>query len=266
MLSFICLTICLAQTPLATMPESELNAYLSGLQKNTLTLDDRISEIARKSLGISYADSPLGEGPGAKYDPDPLMDLSQVDCVTFVEQTLSLAASSTYQAAFDRLQRIRYQNGKVDYLYRNHFFISDWIAHNTFCQDVTGEMGVKTGSVTRAISRKDFFVKTKAPELGQEIPDQVQTLAYIPIDKAEEAATHITRPTLVVFAGKIDWLFALHCGFLIPDASGKVMLYHASSKAKAVATIPFAQYASEQSSRYLGFTLYQITEKSLVNW
>ena len=95
--------------------------------------------------------------------------------------------------------------------------------------------------------------------MGQSIADRAVSIAYLPIASAPAAALRIRKPSLVVFIGKIDWLFALHCGIFLPDASGGGTLYHASSKAGKVAGMDLADYAQEQSARYLGFTVYEIT-------
>lgn len=214
----------------------------------------------QSSLGVAYQDGPLGEGPGAKYDSDPLIDPAHVDCVTFVEQSIAFADTQNAVEASALLQKIRYAGGKIDFEARHHFFISDWIAHNTFCHDVTTTLGMPTAKVTRTISRRSFFEKQKAPELGKDTPDKKQTLVYVPVANGAAAEARLPSVALLVFVGKIDWLFALHCGFYVRDANGSGMLYHASSKAGRVIATPLAQYLDENKTRYLGFTAYRVDE------
>jgi len=241
------------------MSEGAVDSYLAQLQARQPDLGARVVDVAKRSLGTPYADSPLGEGQAGKHDQDPLMDLTRVDCVTFVEQTLALAMSDSYKAAFDTLQYIRYRGGEISFECRNHFMIADWTANNTLCRDVTKELAVPIATISRTISRKDFFTRANAPELGQDTPDQVVELAYVATADAAHASKRLPNPALIVFIGKIDWLFALHCGLLIRDEAGKGLLYHASSKAERMVSVDFTSYIEEQASRYLGFTAYAIT-------
>lgn len=249
----------LAGTPLYQQDPADVTVYLTELQRDTPDYLDRLARVVRDSVGTPYHDGPLGEGPNAQYDTDPLIDLSRVDCVTFVEQSAALAAGGDFDHATERLQQIRYAGGRVDFATRNHFTIADWIPNNPWCHDVTGMLGLPVQRVTRTISKADFFRRVKAPELGQDLPDRDVTIAYVPVSAAEEAAARITKPSLIVFIGKIEWLFALHCGIYLPDSAGGGALYHASSKAGTVTAVPLSDYVREQSSRYLGFTVYEIS-------
>lgn len=239
-------------------PEA-MDAYLGQLQSENLLFGARLASVANRSLGTPYAGGPLGEGPDGKYDQDPLVDFGRVDCVTFVEQSLALAISSSHDEAVQRLQGIRYKEGKISFETRNHFMISDWVANNRFCQDMSQDLGTPTAHVSRTISRRDYFPKVKAPELGQDTPDQVITLAYVPTARAADAESRLPSPALIVFIGKIDWLFALHCGLYVRDEHGKGQLIHASSKAESVVAVSLADYLKD-SDRYLGFTAYALRD------
>ena len=248
-----------ASLPISKMSEPALDSYLADLSVREPNFGARLVDVARRSLGTPYADGPLGEGPEGKYDKDPLIDLTRVDCVTFVEQTIALAASASYETALETLRGIRYQDGQTSFESRNHFMISDWIANNTFCRDVTGKLGVPTKTISRKISRKDFFERVNAPELGRDTPDQMIDLVYVASADARSAEKNLPSMALIVFAGKVDWLFALHCGFHLRDEHGEGLLYHASSKAGRVVAESLVDYL-EESTRYLGFTAYNITE------
>lgn len=253
------LVLCLA-APLFEMSESEVSAYLTELQAAHSSFEARVTAIARAATGTPYADGPLGEGPSGEYDQDPLMDLKRVDCVTFVEQTIALAAASSYQEAFTILQRIRYRDGKIDYEARHHFFVSDWLENNPWCRDVSGDLSVPTAALTRTISRRDFFQRVKAPGLGQSTPDRSITIRYVPSASAADAVPHLPQPALIVFIGRRpDWLFALHTGLFLSGDTGTGRLNHASSKAGKVVTTDLIEYLQQNAERYLGFTAYEIT-------
>lgn len=238
----------------------EIDAYLTKLHAPDSTFQVRLEQVIADSLGTPYHDGPLGEGVGAPYDPDPLIDLSRVDCVTFVEQSVALASAPNLSAATEVLQGYRYKDGQVDFLHRNHFMLVDWAPNNPWCIETTADLGVETRKVTRTISKAGFFRRVKAPELGQAIPDRDVTVTYIPIDQAAALAKAIEKPSLVVFIGHVDWLFALHCGIYLPDGTAGGKLVHASSKAGKVAAMDLAEYAASQSERYLGMAVYEIRE------
>lgn len=243
---------------LHTLDDAGVDAWLAGMRVESADFDARLARVAAAALGTPYADGPLGEGPGAPFDPDPLMDLGRVDCVTFVEQAVALAASPTRADAFGLLQRIRYAEGEIDFARRNHYMIADWIANNPWCVDATERLGVATASVTRTISWTGLFEKLKAPGLGADRPDRAVTLRYVPTAATAAAEAALPSPALLVFIGNVDWLFALHCGLYIRDAAGAGRLYHASSKAGEVVAVDLPGYLAENAKRYRGFTAYRI--------
>lgn len=247
--------------PLTTYDPAQMGAYVRALHASAPTFEARLDRVIRDSVGTPYFDGPLGEGPYGTHDKDPLVDFTREDCVTSVEQWIAAASAANFSELFENLQRIRYKDGRIDYESRNHFMITDWIANNTFCEPITESLGVATESVTRTISRKGFFERVKAPGLGLDTPDKVQTVHYIPSARAEEAEVKIQGPALVIFIGKkLDWLFALHCGFFLRDEQGKGRLFQASSKLGHVAEMDLSDYVREQGDRYLGFTVYAVNE------
>lgn len=246
---------------LNTYDPAQMDTYVRTLHAGTPEFVGRLERVIRDSVGTPYFDGPLGEGPYGTQDKDPLIDFTREDCVTSVEQWIATASAANYDELFQNLQRIRYKDGRVDFESRNHFMITDWIANNTFCEPVTDTLGVKTESVTRTISRKGFFERVKASGLGLSTPDQVHTLHYIPSALAEAAEAKIEEPALIVFIGKkLDWLFALHCGFFLRDEQGRGRLFQASSKLGYVAEMDLSDYVDEQGDRYLGFTVYAVRD------
>jgi D-alanyl-D-alanine carboxypeptidase/D-alanyl-D-alanine-endopeptidase (penicillin-binding protein 4) len=262
-MAVIVLCLLVAAPQVYELAPDAMNAYLAELHARQPDFAARLCEIAKRTLGTPYFDGPLGEGPGVKYDPDPLMDLSRVDCVTFVEQSIALAAASSYQQAFDLLQTIRYRNGHVAFEDRNHFMIADWIPNNPFCHDVSKELKIATATVKRTVGRKKFFDLKKAPELVRGASDPTIELTYVPSNEAAKAQAHLPSLALILLVGKADWLFVVHCGLFIRDESGNGLLYHASSIEGKVISIPFTE-PFEKTTRYLGFTAYTIDDPATV--
>ena len=252
----ILVSLAILAAPLFEMTPADVDACLARL--DTCHYASRVASLARAAIGTPYAGDPLGEGPGAPVDAGPLMDLSKVDCVTFVEQVLALAAATSYKDAFDTLQKIRYRDGKIAFENRNHFMEADWVVNNAFCKDATGSLGVPTEKATRTIGRRHFYTLKKLEAFAATANDREMTLEYVPVASAAAAEPKFPSPALILLIGKADWLFTLHCGLFIRDDSGAGLFYHASSKQEKVAAVPFPDIFKD-TTRYIGFTAYQIT-------
>jgi len=259
--AFAVVVALLVAPPIGEMPPAALDGYLAGLHERTPGFAGRIAEVAKRGLGTPYKGDPLGEGPAGAVDTDPLMDLGHVDCVTFVEQTIALAACDSYRAAFHTLQTIRYRTDEVAFENRNHFMAADWVKNNTFCRDVTGDLDTPTKTGTRTIGRKHFFQLKELPDKAREAVDETLDLTYVPADAVAQAEPHLPSPALILLIGKVNWLFTLHCGLYIRDETGQGRFYHASSQAGEVVAVGLAEYLRD-STRYIGFAAYAIAEPS----
>ena len=88
---------------------------------------ERIDRISARFLGRPYLDNPLGGGPEQRERLTATT--TGFDCVTYVETILALAEASTRRSFLDRLRRIRYREGRVEWRLRNHY-MSDWARNN----------------------------------------------------------------------------------------------------------------------------------------
>lgn len=91
---------------------------------------------ARKFKDVPYVGQTLEHLP----DEHLVINLSAMDCTTFVETVLALylchrEGKKTFRDYCYQLQNIRYWDGKVDYAHRLHYF-TQWIKHNHHCQVV----------------------------------------------------------------------------------------------------------------------------------
>lgn len=111
-------------------PRAELEALLTKEQNQTNAIT-RMEIFSAHFLDYSYSDhGPLGEGPHGRYDQDPLYRFDTFDCTTFVETIISLAISSSADSFEENMRSIRYADGVIDYLTRNHFPSLQWIPNN----------------------------------------------------------------------------------------------------------------------------------------
>ena len=79
--------------------------------------------------------------------------------MTFVETSLA-------NGDLDNLINIRYKNGQVNFLNRNHFVETDWLKNNAnLLENVSHQYG-KTSFRTVIIDKKNWFKKVHNTETG----------------------------------------------------------------------------------------------------
>ena len=101
---------------------------------------ERLAFFSASFLGKPYLLGALGEGPDARFDQSPLSRTDAFDCETFVDTVLALALSENQNTFPLCLNKVRYLNGKVSFLTRNHFTALDWNQNNQrqgFLKDIT---------------------------------------------------------------------------------------------------------------------------------
>ncbi len=239
----------------ALAPPRGSGPFLRALHAQVPTRSGRFLAISRLLMGTPVARDPLGEGPGTVPDPDPRLDLTRVDCVTYVEQCLALALDGAVNDPVGTLDQIRYRRSEVGYATRNHFFIADWIEANTaFVEDVTASLGVPTVHVRKTIDRDAFL----AAALGQApTPPNPIDLVYdwIPCNRIADIPPIPGEARIIVFAPEDPGLDARHVGIL----DGTV-LRHASSEAGRVVEVPFLDYCA--AHRWLrGVVVLRVRER-----
>ena len=103
-------------------------------------MPSRITIISAQFLGKPYLLSALGEGPQGLYDQMPLYRFDAFDCETFVDTVLAMALAQNVTQFKQCINDVRYQNGNVSFIHRNHFTCLDWNKNNQkkgFVKDIT---------------------------------------------------------------------------------------------------------------------------------
>ena len=207
--------------------------------------------IGERYVGTKYVNNPLGEG--FLPDNDPIMRTDAFDCTTFVETALA-------NGDLDRLNKIRYKDGIINFTNRNHFVETDWLPNNSdILTDVTRKYGTTATRDVR-IDRANWFEKNYG--ITDTTPIQTVHLRYIPYSILEKINT--TEPLVVLFIGdkykNTDTLgtdlAVMHMGFLLPDGT----LRHASSDRGRVVDVDFYDYVAkrEKSPNNLGIMLLEL--------
>lgn len=211
-----------------------------------------LQHIGKQYLGAKYVNDPLGEEMAP--DTDPLIRYDAFDCMTFVETALANGDK-------DRLTQIRYKNGEISFLNRNHFVESDWIQNNSdIVENVSRKYSDKIAIRKAVIDKQQWFKRVH--NLDTNIPKSLVQMEYIPYSDVSEIKN--TKPLIVLFVidnpkiiDKIGSdLVVSHMGFLLPNG----VLRHASSQSGRVIDVDFKDYIDKQAKNKhnLGLALLEI--------
>lgn len=273
---FALLTLLLASTLAAATPETQ--ALLARFQ-TVQGIANRAQALSAYFLGKPYGfDGPLGEGPGARYDQDPLFRFDTFDCTTFVETVLALAHAQDEQDFEERLRQIRYEHGNIDFTTRNHFTSLDWVPNNIangYLRDITRELApAGVARVASAVIDKPGWYNTLTADMlrvaglspaersarvdewhreGDRFTPVVSDIDYVPIDWIVQnpawlqrlpngAIVNFIRPNWDLTATAGTHENVSHQGWIIRSGN-RVLLRHASpSGDKVVTEIAFLDY------------------------
>ncbi|KTD27930.1 MULTISPECIES: N-acetylmuramoyl-L-alanine amidase-like domain-containing protein [Legionella] len=101
---------------------------------------NRLDVISAQFLGKPYILGALGEGTKAHFDQEPRYRIDGFDCDTYVTTVLALALANDQQGFKQCMMKVRYKDGKVSFITRNHFTSLDWNPNNQqqgFIKDIT---------------------------------------------------------------------------------------------------------------------------------
>lgn len=194
-------------------------------------------KIGERYLGARYVADPLGEGTG--YDTDPLIRFDAFDCMTFVETSMA-------NGNVDALNKIRYRDGIVGFVNRNHFVATQWLTNNaTRVENVSADYG-KTA--TRKITNDIAPWLRVVHGIDTSFAPMTANLTYIPYENLKTIDN--TEPLIVLFvvaprenAKLATDIAVVHMGFLMP---GGKTLRHASSQYGRVMDANFHKYVESR--------------------
>src|SRR5262249_55073871 len=189
-------------------------------------LGSRIELLSRYFLGRPYSDNPLGGGP----DLEERFSASTAafDCVTLVETVLAAACAADANEFPGLLKQIRYAEGRVSWISRNHY-MTRWARNNRtagFVRDLT--RGTSTHTRRRIL---DVVSGLKTREV------RVRSFP-----KRWIAGHHDFLQTgdILIFASTKKNLDVFHMGFVVREPDR--VLRHASRTARAVVDEPLESF------------------------
>lgn len=226
-------------------------AYAEGI--NTLPMGELVARIGESFVGTKYAPHTLeAEGPEGL-----IIELEELDCVTFVENVLALArfvkSAPPAVMAEERvlrsyfagiLQRIRYRDGEIEaYPSRLHYF-SEWIDNND-------EMGIVESLAEELGGVRDHepinFMTTHVEAYRQldesaAFVDEVRAVeerlsargrTYVPEGQIAAIASRIENGDIIAATSTVEGLDVAHTGIAL-WIDGTLHLLHAPLVGEAV--------------------------------
>lgn len=230
----------LIDKPLYKCNEAEVDQYLKFLSATEPDLRKRIVHLARKNIGQPYELFLLGEMPFEPYDPQPIYCLGKSDCLVFSEHTYAMALSHDWPSFMRLLQRIRYRDGQLGVVTRNHYTEADWnISNRWLVHDITKDLAGDTAvKFHEAIDRTKFFKNRY--KLDVKVPIEQHDDVYLPYEQISRAKSQLQDGDFVnivratsklgdpqndVFGGNA---FVGHVGLVAHGDDGQVHLIHST--------------------------------------
>ncbi len=210
-----------------------------------LPLGETMARIGVTFVGAAYVPQTL-EVPG----PERLViNLRELDCVTFVENVLALARlvhlhdrsllddEDRLRGEYRRLlTRVRYRGGRLEgYASRLHYF-SEWISDNEargLVRNISRELGGEPDDtpIDFMSTHADAYRQLADPDLVEEIARTEARLSsrpryYIGEEHIEEAAAGIANGDIIAATSTVDGLDIAHTGLAL-RRDDTVFLLHA---------------------------------------
>lgn len=224
------------------------------VKKHNASTADLIMALSEKFTGTPYVAHTLE----VKEPEQLVVNLSGMDCTTFVEQMLGMAlaikqGAGTFEDFTRILACIRYRDGVIDgYPSRLHYF-TEWLQDNArkgILEIVSNDLG------DQAFDSKVFFMtanpgsyrQLKSPtfiEKMKEVEKHVSAydMNFIPKGKIKELEGLIKNGDIIAFTTDIAGLDVSHTGFAIQQ-NGRLHLMHASLRTNMVeiSPVPLSEY------------------------
>ena len=190
----------------------------------------RIDRISKTLIGEPYQINPLiGSADSAEIFTAAM---NGFDCVTYIETVLALAQSSDAPRFADTLRRIRYADGRIDWLRRNHY-MTEWIRNN-----------IRSGSVQRVPGLKAGVEKRRTLNIVPGLSSRQARFSCVPKAAVLRQAQKLQTGDFIFFASTRPHLDVFHCGIIVNNGNG-LRLRHASKGRGGVVEQELAEFLKQ---------------------
>ncbi len=233
-------------------------SFEAGFQHISTLLNQQNADSANPILRAAFLfmdTAYVGKTLEVGNDSLPVLNLRQLDCLTFVENALALEASDGNRDSFiQNIVQLRYKNSNPQgYTSRLHYF-SAWMMDNIakgWVKDVTCEMGgTPIQFHTYFMSENpQYYPQLKADSgliagiRAMEAEIQAQTFCYVPKQQVASVENLIKDGDVLGITTNIKGLDFAHNGFAV-HKNNRLYMLHASSDFKKVRITdqPLADY------------------------
>ncbi len=211
---------------------------------DTLPIGQILVRVGRTFVGTKYTPHTLEmEGPERL-----VLNLRELDCVTFVENMLALSRVIREHGDFgdfqSELRRIRYRGGRIaGYASRLHYF-SEWIRDNErlhLVRDITREIGgVRDTTALYFMSSHTTAYRQLADSATLSTIRQIearisrQPRYYVPEDSVAAVESRLQDGDILAMTSTVDGLDVAHTGIAIRMPDGRIHLLNAPLVGKSV--------------------------------
>ena len=260
-------TICHSQekeSVISGLSNVEIDSILTEMSEKNLTVTEKMKFYSTLFLDMPYDLTCAGDGPYALYEPKPLVNFQETNCMVYCEHVLALSISDSWDNFFNNLQQIRYENGIIGMRSRNHYTMGDWLPVNSWLlTDVTKKVGVEfTEPVTRIISHENFFKGKGIDDIRYVKPDREMTIDIIPFKSLSAAKQNFKNGDILslIFA-KLDNIFSAHM-LMAYEIDGELYIRESARSKMTVFDTPYDEWVEKYlgSERYAGIAVMRVND------
>jgi hypothetical protein len=252
------------ESEISKLSNTEIDSVLTEISKKDLTVTEKMKFYSTMFLDMPYNLTCTGDGPYALYEPEPLVNFQETNCMVYCEHVLALSISDSWDNFFNNLQQIRYKDGMIGMRSRNHYTMGDWLPENNWLlDDVTKQIGgSNTKPVTRLISHENFFKGKGIEDMRYIKPDREMTIDIIPFDKLAAVKQNFRSGDILslIFAKKDD-IFSAHM-LMAYEIEGKLIIRESAMSKMTVFDTPFDDWVEKYigSERYAGIAVMRVKD------
>ncbi|WP_127959201.1 DUF1460 domain-containing protein [Serratia microhaemolytica] len=182
-----------------------------------------IEQLSRFFLATPYlANRLIGSASMAEQ---LVIDLCQLDCLTYLEYVEALRHASSEASLLENLVQTRYRNGNITFAHRRHFF-SDWAyCERVIADDVTASLSQHSVTVLKQLNQKADGTLYLPGVAVVERP-----VTYLPSEWIDQQVINqLNNGDYIGIYTPLAGLDVTHTGFFIVSEQG-TLLRHASSR------------------------------------
>ncbi|HUO06474.1 MAG TPA: N-acetylmuramoyl-L-alanine amidase-like domain-containing protein [Candidatus Binataceae bacterium] len=189
-------------------------SQLLSKMRHDLCIGHRIKVLSARLLGHPYKSNPLI----GSADTDEVFTAAMdgFDCVTYIETVLALARASIVNDFIERLRKIRYERGRIQWARRNHY-TTRWIRNNV------REMIIRPVSMPARLTVTRERILNVIPGLAVH---RIR-IKCVPKSAVSQIVSRLQTGDLIFFASVRRNLDVFHAGIIVRDGE-RTLIRHAS--------------------------------------